>query len=107
MNMEAKTCGTTDALERITTRAPMIYKSAIKGTSFSETLATLFKPPRITKAAIITSTIPVTQAGTLNALVIFPAMELTWLMFPMPKLAKRQKRQKRKARTQPIFFMPL
>ena len=80
---------------------------AIKGTSFSVTAAMRFNPPTMTSAPMITSTMPVTVAGMEKAEVMLAAMELTWLMLPIPKEASRQKAENSTASTAPICLQPL
>ena len=50
---------------------------------------------------------PVTVAGMEKAEVMLAAMELTWLMLPIPKEANRQKAENSTASTAPICLQPL
>ena len=51
VKMAPKASGTADTLEKITIREPIIYVTAIKGTSFSVTEAIRLMPPTITSPA--------------------------------------------------------
>ena len=83
-----------------------MYMIAITGTIFSVTAATRFRPPRMTRADRSTSATPVTTFGMLNAELILPAMELIWLMLPIPKDASTQKQENSTASTRPSVLQP-
>ena len=79
----------------------------MKGTSFSVTEAMRFSPPTMTRAARTMSTTPVTTGGMEKDAFMLAAMELIWLMLPMPKLARTQKQLNSTASTAPICLQPL
>ena len=74
---------------------PARKKIAIKGTTFSVTLAIRPMPPKIIRPHSTASTIPVTLGGTAALSCKAPAMEFACVMFPIPKEAKMQKMQKK------------
>ena len=78
----------------------------MKGTIFSVTVAMRFRPPTMTRAHRMRITTPDTQVGTPNTDSILPAMELTWVMLPMPKEARKQNTEKAAARMAPICLQP-
>ena len=78
----------------------------MKGTIFSVTVAMRFSPPTMTSPHKISSTMPLTQVGTPNTASILPEMELTWVMLPMPKEARKQNTEKAAARIAPIRLQP-
>ena len=49
---------------------------------------------------------PVTRVGTPKAAFMLPAMELIWLMLPMPKEARMQKQANSTASTLPSCLQP-
>ena len=74
-------------LHNKTINAPTIYKTAIKGTTDSETFEILFIPPKVTKATITVITIAVIHNGTLKVSFNPEAIELTCAKVPIPKKA--------------------
>ena len=94
------------AFTTTTAIAPTIYATAMNGTSFSVTAATRFNPPRIMKPAKNINTIPVAAGATLNAAFMLLAIELIWLMLPIPNEARIQKTANNTASTFPIVLQP-
>ena len=78
----------------------------MSGTSFSVTAATRFRPPMTMSAVTTMRARPVTMVGTPKAAFILPAMELSWLMLPMPKDARMQKQANSTASTLPNCLQP-
>ena len=76
------------------------------GTSFSVTAATRFSPPSTMRAVTIISSTPVTRVGVWKAAFMLPAMELIWLMLPMPKEARMQNAANSTASTLPRALQP-
>ena len=83
-----------------------MYKITMKGTIFSVTEAMRFRPPTITRPASIKMAMPVTQVGTWNTASMLPEMELTWVMLPMPKEARKQNTENSAASTLPMVLQP-
>ena len=73
----------------------------MSGTMASVTAATRFSPPSMTRPVSRASTMPVATGGTRNTACRLPAMELIWLIFPMPKLASTQKQANSTASARP------
>ena len=63
-NIAPKASGMAEALANITTSAPIIYVTAIKGTSFSVTEAIRLMPPTITRPAKSITIRAVAHLGT-------------------------------------------
>ena len=78
----------------------------MSGTSFSVTAATRFRPPMTMSAVTTMRARPVTMVGTPKAAFMLPAMELSWLMLPMPKDARMQKQANSTASTLPSCLQP-
>ena len=76
------------------------------GTSFSVTAATRLRPPSTMRAVTTISATPVTREGVWNAAFMLPAMELIWLMLPMPNDARMQKQANSTASTLPSVLQP-
>ena len=60
----------------------------------------------MTSAERMTNAMPVTTLGMLNAVFMLPAMELIWLMLPMPNDASTQKQENSAASTRPRVLQP-
>ena len=84
-----------------TTSAPSRKIAAIMGTSFSVTAARRCTPPRKIMAQMMTSTIPMTQAGTPKAVWKVEPMELDCTMLPMRPRARMMATAKNPARNLP------
>ncbi len=106
LKMEMNTAGTMEILVIRMTIEPIMYRITMKGTIFSVTAAILFKPPTITSPAISITTSPVAQLGIPKADSILPAMELTWVILPIPKDARKQKMENSTASTAPMVLQP-
>ena len=78
----------------------------MKGTILSATIPILFIPPNIISPAIDASTTPTTIVGTPKLVFNASAIELTCVIFPMPKEAINVKKAKRIASILPSFFRP-
>ena len=110
LKIDVKIAGTVPMCVTKMTTAPTMYKTTISGTIFSVTAAIRFRPPNTTipTAAMIKS--PVTQVGIPNAEFILLEMELTCVILPIPKEARKQKTENAPARKIPIalqfFFSP-
>ena len=80
------------------------YRTAIKGTTFSQTLPMLLIPPTKTTSASVVITTPVTMFGILKVLFKASAIELACVMLPIPKDARTAKTAKSVAITAPSFL---
>ena len=78
----------------------------MKGTISSVTVAMRFSPPTMTRPHKISMTMPVAQVGTPKTEYTLPEMELTWVMLPMPKEARKQNTEKAAASTLPTVLQP-
>ena len=114
LNIRRKVLPVFSILEKITTRADTMYKSAITGTSVSVTLPMRFMPPIITTAEKTATIMPIIRFDFCISMGVkrdtVPEMEFAMVficvMLPMPKDASMPKRANKLPSQAHLFPIP-